>query len=199
MPDSLLERWALSADALYAADSGADRLLGLGFEPVLVGDLDSFRTRQAMNRLRVVHIAEQETTDCDKMLRVVASDGHASITLACLEGDLIDHMLSSFASALRSPLAIRFAFRRGIGWLVRPGDEVCAGTQPGRRVSLIPLTPCEGACIQGVAWPLREASLALDGPLSISNAATSSEVRASLGSGGALLFVEYPDAEMPRW
>lgn len=199
LSDSLLKRWARSATALYAADAAADRLVWMDFKPVLVGDLDSFRSTSEMHRLRVVHIPDQDSTDCDKLLRTIEEDGHREVTLIGMEGDLPDHMLATYSSAVRSGLGLRFAFRRGVGWLLRSRSSVAVRTKRGCRVSLMPLTPCTGVCLRGVHWPVENASMEVGGLNSCSNAAEWDRVEAEVRCGAALLFVQYPEAEMPFW
>lgn len=186
--NELLRAWASSAEFVYAADSGADRLIALGFSPIVVGDFDSFSSLPQSSHLRLVQSIDQSTTDCDKLLALVKSDGHVSVTLAATEGDLPDHVLSTYSSAIACGLDVRFAFRRGIGMLVRDGASV--STAPGQRVSLIPLRPCTGIGLRGVAWPLEEADIEPGGAVSVSNEATGDQVTVSLRSGCALLFVE---------
>lgn len=198
-PDSLVERWAASADRLYGADSGADVLLRLGFRPTVVGDLDSFVGGAQRAELRVIEVPEQEHTDCDKLLALLAEDGASAVVLANAEGDQPDHFLATLGSAVRSSVRVRFAFRRGIGWVVRGGEAVEFDTRPGRRVSAIPILPSTGVDLQGVAWPLDGADLSQDGLVSVSNRAESERVSCRVGSGALLLFVEVPVEEMPCW
>jgi thiamine pyrophosphokinase len=186
--NELLRAWATSAEVVYAADSGADRLIALGFSPIVVGDFDSFSSLPQSSHLRLVQSIDQTTTDCDKLLALVKSDGHMSVTLAATEGDLPDHVLSTYASAMACSIDVQFAFRRGIGVLVRDGASL--RTTPGRRVSLIPLVPCSRVSLEGVAWPLKEAEIEPGGATSISNEAVGKRVTVSLSSGCALLFVE---------
>lgn len=183
-----LHAWASSADVVYACDSGADRLIALGFSPVVVGDFDSFASLPNASHLRLVQSIDQSTTDCDKLLALVKCDGHVSVTLAATEGDLPDHVLATFSSAMACGLDVRFVFRRGIGVIVRDGASL--PTTPGQRVSLIPLVACTGVGLRGVAWALDGAEIEPGGAVSVSNEATGNRVQVNLRSGCALLFVE---------
>jgi thiamine pyrophosphokinase len=186
--DDHLRAWSSSADVVYAADSGADRLIALGFSPVVVGDFDSFSSLPRASHLRLVQSLDDATTDCDKMLALVRSDGHGAITLTGTEGDLPDHVLATYASAVACGLDVRFAFRRGIGVLVRSRTEVA--TRVGQRVSLVPLTACSAVRLGGVAWEVAGARFEPGGALSVSNEATGDRVVAEVESGAALLFLE---------
>jgi thiamine pyrophosphokinase len=185
-----LVAWASLAEHTYAADSGADRLIALGFSPIVVGDFDSFASHARASHLRLVQDLDEETTDCDKLLALVKSDGHDAVTLIATEGDLPDHILATYSSAIAASLDVRFAFRRGIGWLVRARAPRRAKSVFGQRVSLIPLVACEGAALSGVKWPLEGTRLEPGKRVSVSNEADSAEVVASLELGCALLFLE---------
>lgn len=200
MPRELLARWAASADFVVAADGGADRLRESGRHPdITLGDLDSV-TPEALAESPVIRLeADQNFTDCDKLLMLIQNAGDAEVTIACAEGDLPDHFLAALSSAAACRLRVRFAFRRGIGWLLRGGDEVCLRVDSGQRVSLLPLTKVEDATVTGVRWPLFDAVLESGRLTSVSNVATEHEIVAHIGSGAALLFVEYEPKTFPCW
>lgn len=194
-----MSRWADSAEKLYAADGAAATLIDDGFEPVVVGDLDSLPPSYRTRAQRVEHRPDQGFTDCDKLLMLAQEDGHEAITLTGIEGDQPDHMLATFSSALASPLAIRLAFRRGIGYVLQSGEVARYNVRPGARVSLLPLAECLGISLTGVEWPLREAPLAPGRSVSISNRATEKQIEIELGEGTAFLFIGWEATEMPRW
>ncbi|MCH8979745.1 MAG: thiamine diphosphokinase [Armatimonadetes bacterium] len=190
MDDGRLSSWAESATVLYAADSGADRLISLGYRPVVVGDFDSFSSQAEASDLRLVRLPGQDTTDCDKLLALARQDGHDEITLTCVEGDLPDHAMATLSSAAACEVRVRIAFRRGIGWVVKKGAAATVATTRGQRVSLMPITDCSDVIFDGVQWPLDGAELAPAGSVSVSNQAVGPTVRAEVGDGAALLFVE---------
>jgi thiamine pyrophosphokinase len=194
--DERLIAWVSSSQHLYAADSGADRLLRLGFSPTVVGDFDSFTSLERATHLRLVQSSDEETTDCDKLLALAHQDGHTAITMTGTEGDLPDHVVATFSSCVASPLDVRIAFRRGIGWILKPGRRLLIDTHESQRISLLPLSPCKNVDFSGVAWPLASADLAPGSRVSISNVAVGKGATASLGSGAALLFLETDEV---RW
>lgn len=182
---------------IYAADSAAHRLVDMGFPPIVVGDLDSFDPAWA-GQLRIVHVPDQSRTDCDKLLKLVEADGHVALTLACLEGDLLDHVLASLSSVARSSLDIRLALRRGVAYTVRPGRPVACPDVVGQRVSFLPLDACSGVSLEGVQWPVRDGTMAPGGFLSISNKGTG-DVSASVEQGNGLLFVGTDPRNLTSW
>lgn len=198
MPDLQLRAWATSAEVVLAADAGADLLRALGIEPhEVIGDFDSVTSNHAGATL--IHEKGQEDTDCDKLLRRAAARGLESITLVGVEGDQLDHMLATLQSAAKAAIEVRLGLRTGVGWVLTGEATHTIATQPGRRISLIPLTPSEGVTLRGVQWPLERHRLDPLGPTSISNVATGHEVFVHLWEGAAFLFVEFRPDEMPFW
>ncbi|MGV3618986.1 MAG: thiamine diphosphokinase [Fimbriimonas sp.] len=187
--------WARSADLLLAADAGADHLVAHGFTPDrTVGDLDSLRT-QGLPDVRKV--ADQEHSDCDKLLALAQEMGVEEITLIGVEGDRLDHVLGTLASAIKSSLRVRLALRRGLGWVLK-GDAAIPSIK-GELISLMPLAVCEGASILGVEWPLRDVVLSPFGQVSLSNRAAGEEVQILLPTGAAALFALGKERETPSW
>lgn len=197
-PDNYLGGLAALADVVYAADSAADRLVKLGFSPIVTGDLDSVSPEALAVCQRVVRDADPDKTDCDKLLALIAADGHASAILTGLEGDLLDHMLASLSSAAMSPLDLLLVNRRTTGLFVRAGVPIETDDLFGRRVSLIPLSRCSGVILRGVVWELEEAVLEPGGSLSVSNEGTG-KVFAHIRSGVALLLWERVPPDDWQW
>jgi thiamine pyrophosphokinase len=195
LPISLLAKWAKSATFVAAADRGADALLAAGVTPnVVIGDLDSLHAdRRIFPDVR--EDLSQNSTDCDKLLAALASEGWTSVTLANVTGGLPDHELAILHSAAKSGISCRLVYRLGLGYvLVGPVQ----GSVPALgRVSLLPLTPCAGVTIAGVRWALRDARLDPMGATSISNESISQNVGVEIESGAAFLFTE--GANTPSW
>ena len=195
LPLDRLRVWAESADVVLAADGGADRLLAAGITPYrTIGDLDSLR---AEGLIGVQRDSDTETSDCDKLLRMASEMGFQAITLAGVEGDRLDHVLGTLASAIKSPLKVRLAMRRGLGWVLKGECEI--ETEKGQLVSLMPLTECKPASILGVEWPLVDVTLTPFGQISLSNRAAGDRVQVRLGSGAAALISLHPRWEQPTW
>jgi hypothetical protein len=90
------------APGIVGADSGADRLLRLGVTPeAVIGDMDSL-SAVARARLadRLFPIAEQDTTDFDKALRLIAAPFVLGLGFA---GARADHGLAVLNTLARHP------------------------------------------------------------------------------------------------
>ena len=178
----LLAAWCASARALggliYAADGGADRVLACGHRPdTVVGDLDSLRASAAdLHGIELLSSDDQDTTDAQKLLGLIAARGHANVTLVSLEGNRLDHVLGTLSAAAESPLAVSLALRTEWGRLLnapaRWPIEAPPGTSlGGTRLSVLPF-PSATVTLTGVRWPLQAAVLTLPGPASLSNEIT---------------------------
>lgn len=201
MPAELLRKWAESAEILIAADGAADALLAVGFKPdAIVGDMDSLSVAARSSGSELHKISDQDYTDCDKLLRFVQDRGQLPLTLAGIEGDRIDHVLGSLDSVAGSPIRnqITLAFRRSLGWVLGAGlhSRLC---EPGRIVSLVPLTASYNVHAHGLKWPLAGQTLEAGGLTSLSNEATASEISISLDTGRLLLTIQYDPGEFPIW
>ena len=185
-PLETVRLWATGADLVVAADSGADACLAVGIRPVVVGDMDSFEGSRA--GLEIVEDGDQYTTDCDKLLAYVASRGFRSVAIVCLEGDRIDHVLSSLASLGRTSLEVSLVSRRGVGRVMRAGSSLALDVAAGTLLSVSGLGPCV-ASLEGVKWPFSSLDLTPPLPQSISNRAEGRSVL-TVQSGVALLTVE---------
>jgi len=197
----LLRKWAESAEILIAADGGANRLLEVGCTPnAIVGDLDSFVSGATDVASKIYRDEDQNYTDCDKLLRYGQDQALLPLTLVGIEGNRIDHVISSIHSVAASSIRekVTLAFRRSLAWVLGPGVHA---KQVGARrtVSLIPLTSCENVETDGLRWPLRGRTLEAGILTSISNESNSEQISVSLRSGLLLLTVEHSPEEFPIW
>ena len=192
------------APRLVAADSGADRLIGLGHTPeAVIGDMDSLgdAARDALAPQTLHRVDEQDSTDFEKCLTRI----EAPLVLAIgVTGGRLDHTLAAFNTLLRHPV------RRCI--LIGAQDVVtlCPAMlelplAAGTRVSLFPFGPVT-AQSEGLKWPLDGIRFAPDGTIATSNAATGP---LRLGVDTPRLILILPRAELrpliaaletaPRW
>lgn len=195
-----LSEWVESAEIVIAADGAANRLFEAGLKPDrIVGDFDVVSREARDSGTLLVRDPDQSRTDCDKLLSLVKAGGHSQVTLVSVEGDLPDHELATLHSAVASGIDVRFAYRRGMGWIVRSSASCRARVSVGARISLLPISPCLGVTMGGVHWAVSGRTMEPGGFSSVANIATQRDVTAELLEGSALLFVEYVPEEMPFW
>lgn len=189
-----LRAWVQITRPILAADHGFDHLVNAGLTPeVVVGDMDSIRSG-IPDHTRHAPDHDQETSDCDKLLIEAERMGLTEVWLACAHGGRIDHLVGTFASALRSSLRVGWALPTESAILLRPGPEVIWSKLEGRRASLLPLMPTL-AHADGLQWPIAGQAMALDGFISLSNRILG-PLTVRLESGAALLLVERRNEEV---
>ena len=171
-PQGLLLESLERAPVVYAADGGANLCTQYGCQPKqVIGDLDSLSPslRSEMDPSRVIHVAEQETTDFEKLL--IRVDAPMMLALGFL-GGRIDHQM-----AVQSVLTA-YAHRK----IICVGDEDVMFVSPpeidlpldaGTRVSLYPMAPVQMRST-GLYWSTDGLSFAPDGQIGTSNQAMGS-------------------------
>lgn len=183
------------APRLFAADGGANRLAELGLRPeAIVGDLDSLGPRDPWDAagVPVHHVAEQETTDFAKCLRLIAAPLYLALGFV---GDRLDHLLAALSVLATMP------DRRAV--LIGEGDlcflappEIALDLPEGMRVSIWPVAPTLVTRAEGLVWPAEGLTLAPVGRTGTSNAATGGPVRLAFATRTAFLIL--PVAGLPQ-
>ena len=165
----LLESLA-RAPVVYAADGGANLCMQYGCQPMqVIGDLDSLSPslRSELDPSRVIHVAEQDTTDFEKLL--IRVDAPFMLSIGFM-GGRIDHQM-----AVQTVLTA-YAHRK----IICLGDEDVMFVSPpeidlpldaGTRVSLYPMAPVQVRST-GLYWSTDGLSFAPDGQIGTSNQAT---------------------------
>ena len=158
------------APVVYAADGGANLCMQYGCQPKqVIGDLDSLSPslRSELDPSRVIHVAEQDTTDFEKLL--IRVDAPFMLAIGFM-GGRIDHQM-----AVQTVLTA-YAHRK----IICVGDEDVMFVSPpeidlpldaGTRVSLYPMAPVQVRST-GLHWPTDGLSFAPDGQIGTSNQAT---------------------------
>lgn len=184
----LLRQLAAEGAHLVGADGGADAIRSAGLTPeAIIGDFDSLADPAGWGgRTRLVHIAEQETTDFEKALYSTA----APVTIGLgMTGRRLDHTLAALDAVAR------YAAKRAI-ILVDEADLALglAGpfgftVEPGARVSVHPLTATRFAQSRGLRYPLDGLTLAPGIRTGTSNEASAAAFRIEPEPGDAGVFL----------
>lgn len=158
------------APGLVAADGGAATALGIGRVPDLViGDFDSLPhlTSETLPKDRLLHVAEQDSTDFEKCLARVT----APLILALgFTGARTDHELAVYSALVRHPRA-RCIVLGSHDLVFRAPRRLDLGLAPGDRLSLFPMGSVAGRST-GLRWPIDGIGFAPGGPIGTSNEAT---------------------------
>jgi thiamine pyrophosphokinase len=183
-----LRRFADSCAKIYAADSGQDVCESYGFMPqVVVGDMDSVRTR--VDGIEYRELADQDSSDLDKLLAEVRSEEPMDLYLAGFEGDRFDHMLAGLGSVVRSGLSPWVLLAQGYGRFLRGGDSWLMQGGLGERFSVLGLEDAT-VSVTGARWGLESARLGFGYGASLSNEFADGPVEITVESGVVLVILD---------
>ena len=158
------------APLLVAADGGADRALELGRMPDwVIGDLDSVsdRGRAAVPPDRLLHVAEQDSTDFVKCLTRIKAPVVMAVGFAGLR---LDHTLAALTALVAQDVG-RVIMIASDDVIFAAPPSVTLPLMPGTRVSLYPMGPAGGTS-SGLEWPIDDIDFAPGGRVGTSNRAT---------------------------
>jgi len=193
-PGSDSARLIRPGDLLIGADSGALRLIELGFAPDLaIGDFDSVTPdeletiRRASRRTEIVDPVNKDYTDTELAFNRALEMEPDEIVIAGALGTRFDHSLANVH-------LLAAAHRRGVRAVVAGGGNEIRLAAGGERlalrrpdhptVSLLPLTPVvTGVTLEGFRYPLRDARLEIGQSLGISNVLEAEEGVVSVSEG----------------
>jgi thiamine pyrophosphokinase len=185
-----LAEMAASADPLFAADGGANHLARLGLRPAaVIGDLDSISTdtRRWLGEDRMVHQPEQDRTDLDKALEYAFDTiGVPELVVLAALGGRTDHDLGNLGLLARLATGERLVFESEDDRVLAVAGEASLAARPGETWSFWTFDPSVRVTVDGVRWPIRDASIDAGGNPSISNEATSNEIRIR-STGGSVV------------
>jgi thiamine pyrophosphokinase len=198
-PPALIRRVADRADVVVAADGGARHALEAGVIPdLIVGDMDSLGEELALEAQRRGASLERHPARKDRMdghLAVLAARelGVDAADLVCASGGRISALLALphvLLAAERAGLKAAVMADWGGAFVIEGGSRTLEG-EPQDGVSIFPLSgPATGVTLQGLLYPLRDASLEPGDTLGFHNEMTGREATVSVRSGVLLVVRE---------
>jgi len=171
----VLARALALAPRIVAADGGADAALALGHRPELaIGDFDSITeaARRALGPDRLHLVAEQDSTDFDKALRLVAADFVLAVGFA---GARLDHTLAAFNVLARYPARRCVMMSEDDVAFIAP-VSLTLHLPRGTRVSLFPMGPVRGQS-RGLRWDFDGMEFSPAGRVGTSNEVAAPDVQ----------------------
>ncbi len=182
-------------DFIVACDAGYRNAARLGLRPdLIVGDFDS-APQPETDRETIVLPHVKDDTDTQFAARWLVEQGYEEVVLlGALGGARVEHMFANVSTglylALHGVKAILADARSEMHYLL-PGRELALDRKDWMYLSVFALgTPMTGVTLQGVYYPLQDATLSeLDYPLGTSNEFTApvAHLRCSGGHGLVVL------------
>ena len=177
------------APTLIAVDGGANNLQDLKIFPkYIVGDMDSIRNSEVFSRqgTELIHIAEQDTTDFDKSLRVF---NRCKYFLAVgFLGKRSDHYLGAFSTILRNPnLKVILVNKYDVIFLMPRRFLIMLPKKT--RLSLFPFAEVQGVKSKGLKYPIDGINFTPFGMTGISNETVDEQVEIEVKTKKMLLIL----------
>jgi thiamine pyrophosphokinase len=195
----LLRRVAGCADLIVAADGGARYALEAGVVPdLVVGDMDSLGEDLALEVERRGATLERHPARKDKMdgqLAVLAARerGATAADLLCAGGGRLGALFAVphiLLAAERIGLRCTVVADRVRMFVVEAGYRTVEG-EPRESISIFPLSgPVAGVTLEGMEYPLQNASLEPGDTLGFHNELIGREATVSVGKGAVLVVHE---------
>ena len=185
---------AAAAVPLLAADGGANHLARLGLRPAaVIGDLDSIspETRAWLGEALLVERPDQDRTDLDKALEYAFDDlGVDRLTVLAAVGGRLDHDLGNLGLLARLAMGEKLIFEDAGHRILAVAGEAELVAQPGETWSFWTYDPSVRVTVDGVRWPIEDATVDAGGGPSISNEAVGDLVRVH-ATGGAVVVMRH--------
>lgn len=180
-------------DLVIAADGGLVWLRDMGVEPhLVVGDFDSLTAApEGLPTLRLAK--EKDDTDTMAAIAVGIERGYKTFHIYGGTGGRFDHTQANLQ-------LLTYLSRRGYEGVLHGRDwqatavtdgALCLPARPSGMISVF----CQGdtatgVCLEGLKYPLRNATLTCDFPLGVSNEFTGVPVRVVVEKGTLLVICE---------
>ncbi|MGE3799819.1 MAG: thiamine diphosphokinase [Candidatus Kapaibacterium sp.] len=196
--EKIMRELILEHSPLIAADGAAAQLRNYKIRPdIIIGDFDSLgdeRFDPFFAGTELIEDKSQQTYDGEKCLAWILNAGHNRVMVVGVGGGMIDHVLNNFSllAKFADKLSISTRQEDSIGYLVT--SSLSIGTNPGERISLIPL-PAAQLQTEGLEWNLEGEELSLGRREGGSNRAVGSEVRVDVATQippGCVALFHYP-------
>lgn len=188
------------ANYIICADGGAKHLKRMGIVPdVILGDLDSIsRDDELFFRARNVRFekfpSRKDDTDTGLATDLALSLKPTEITYLGTIGSRMDHTLANIGllkKGIEAGAAVKMVNEKNEIHLIKTAIELSG--QPGDILSILPLTEkVEGITLEGLEYPLHNATLCLGSTLGISNVFVGEKARITI-KVGLLLVIKSKD------
>lgn len=186
------EQFTKNADDLViAADAGMRYASEYKLKPDLaVGDFDSLGSLPESIEV-VRHPAEKDDTDLMLAVKIGLSRGYRTFCILGAMGGRADHAFAVYQTLayLDAHSAVAYLYGEGMAVTLMRSGQIELPSFGDRLLSVFAFGgDAKGVTLEGVHYPLQNATLAETFPLGVSNVITEDTARIRLGQGRLLLF-----------
>lgn len=179
-------------DVIVAADGGADKAYRNGYFPdYVIGDFDSLspQVKLKLSKAQFILRPSQELNDLEKALMFCEKLSIESLTLLGVCGKRLDHTLNNLSVISRYDQKFHLKIYDVNSRIFLVRDKWVYAGKSKQLISLIPQGIAEGITTKGLAFPLKNESLAFGQREGLSNYIISNPVSVSLTDGLLFVFV----------
>lgn len=174
------------SDLIVCADSGYINAAKIGVTPHwVIGDFDSSDRAGVPEGARVCVLpVEKDRTDLHECILHAIKQGAEEILLLGALGTRLDHSLAAISlvyMGLEQGVTIRLMDEHNELFMFRHQAEI--RRQAGCKLSLLPVTPVEGICTEGLYYGLDGGVMDWGNPYGVSNEFTADVARITISSG----------------
>jgi thiamine pyrophosphokinase len=180
-----------TSDYIVCADGGANSARKLNIIPdIILGDFDSISesTKRHYRKVKMLRIADQDSTDLEKAIKHCIEQHHRTICIIGATGSRLDHTTGALGCFKKFRWKVNLVFLDTEGALSTIKKSIKIKTEIDDRISLIPLDRCVGVTTTNLKYRLNDDDLELGVREGISNIATGNEVKISVRKGTLLLY-----------
>ncbi len=180
-------------DIIACADGGANIAFKFRILPdFIIGDLDSIKPRvkrffKARN-VKIIYDTDQNSTDIEKSVKFLISQGILQIDITSAIGDRIDHNLGNLSVLVNYHDSAKLKIINEGMEIFFAKDKFSFKTNPGDIISLLPFCgEAHGVKTKGLRYKLNNETLTFSGR-GVSNVATGKRVSVEIANGGVFIF-----------
>jgi thiamine pyrophosphokinase len=190
-----------TADSVVVVDGAAHQAKALSINADIVcGDFDSISKTTAASwwpNAEIVELGDQNFTDFEKALKLIADRGAADCTILGLFGGRIDHQLANCAVISEAPAALKVTILDDYTTcsVISEGAVHKIKTSPSDIISLVTFDQDVEVSLSGVQWELNHRLLKPSG-YGISNRATGGTVTCTVHKGGKVFLTHSSESTL---
>lgn len=154
----------------------------------IIGDLDSLSPKNIKN-IHVLHISEQNSTDMEKALNFIYSQGYTTVDVYGASGLEQDHFLGNLHVAYKFFTKIKITFFDEFHSYFFLPKRAKISTHKGQLISLMPFPKADGIYTSGLLYALNMEELNFGSRIGIRNRAIEDEIEISFKNGSMLIFI----------
>lgn len=153
------------------------------------GDFDSLEN--IPKDIEVIHTANQDLTDFDKILQILYDKGFKNIHVFGGSGKEQDHFLGNLHTAIQWKNRLKLTFFDNYGRYFLAPKTTKIDTEKGKMISLIPFPEAKNISTTGLQYALKNENLTIGERIGTRNNAIENKVEITFDTGELYIFINH--------